>query len=373
MTRSFIAPLSLLIVAACGNSSTGPTITPNVVPTVSDVQITPETVTADSTLTCGYTFEDADGDADASSVRWFVEGLEVGTGATLVGVFAKGDMVSCEVTPFDGTDEGTPAVAEVMVGNIAPSAPGVQITPDVAEAGVDDLLCGVTTASVDADGDAVAYTIQWTADGLAYPDEVTGASGPETTSLADDTVPAADTGLADTWVCEVVADDGVDMADTAQAARDVLGPIYYVGESEEHAGGSSHASNYLLGQKLTLDEDASLEGFGVITKSPDAVVRFALYADGGGFPTNLLVESEASEPLLVGVNEVGLLSDPVDLAAGDYWVMAVYAGRIFVGEDPSTQVRTFYRAMNAAADMPATFGGGSSYMDNPFNYYVIVR
>jgi formylglycine-generating enzyme required for sulfatase activity len=64
--------------------------------------------------------------------------------------------------------------------------------------GQDDLVCSIDVASVDPDGQTVSYTYEWTQDGVL-------------TSYATDTVPGTDTDVAQTWVCTVTPEDGVDL------------------------------------------------------------------------------------------------------------------------------------------------------------------
>ena len=54
--------------------------------TVDTVTISPDPATVDDTLTCAYNFSDDEGDADASTIQWEVNGLNVGTASTLSGV-----------------------------------------------------------------------------------------------------------------------------------------------------------------------------------------------------------------------------------------------------------------------------------------------
>jgi hypothetical protein len=89
----------------------------NTPPVVTDVAIAPAAPTAVDALECGWTFTDADGDLDDSTVAWFLNGVLVGTGTTLPpGAYGPHDVARCEVTPDDG--EGALAVqaAEVVVG-----------------------------------------------------------------------------------------------------------------------------------------------------------------------------------------------------------------------------------------------------------------
>ena len=149
-----------------GDSVTSSEVTiANSVPVVSDVTIDPQPATTSDTLTCAWTFDDADGDSDNSSVAWASGSSTLGTSATLSGsLLADGDTVTCTVTPSDGTDTGTAGSASAKVGNAAPSISSVSISPATAYVG-DTLTCAYSGYS-DLEGDTDASTYSWTiADG----------------------------------------------------------------------------------------------------------------------------------------------------------------------------------------------------------------
>ena len=139
------------------------TVTENHVPEVTAVNITPDPATPSDTLTCDYTFADADGDADMSTISWTIDGTEVGTSATLSGVFEPGDTVICTVTPYDGTDIGVPVSDSVTIENTAPSIVAVIINPDPAYA--DDTLDCSWIGYFDAEGDPDMSVPDWYVDG----------------------------------------------------------------------------------------------------------------------------------------------------------------------------------------------------------------
>lgn len=165
-----------------------PTVTPNPLLTTTDATCTVPTPT------------DPEGDTVNLAITWQIGGTDVpgATGATLgSSAFVKGDTVTCTATPSDAVSAGTPAVSPgVPVADTAPTAPVVQVSPSAPEEGIDALSCAVTTPSVDADGEAVAYSVAWTLDGVAW----TGATS--TGSITGDGIPGADT-VAGTWTCTV--------------------------------------------------------------------------------------------------------------------------------------------------------------------------
>jgi hypothetical protein len=147
------------------------------------------------------------------SYAWYVGGTLVGeTGSSLSGVtyFDKNQAVYVEVTPNDGTDDGTTVTSSsIIVSNTAPTAPVISIDPAAPEAGTDDIICLIDTASSDDDGDALTYTFDWDVDSIAW----TGST--YTTYNAGDTINGADVGGEEEWTCEVTPNDGDDEGSSA--------------------------------------------------------------------------------------------------------------------------------------------------------------
>jgi len=135
-------------------------------PSIASVSITPNPPTAADTVTCEYTgFSDDDGDPDMSEFEWLVNGSEqVETGGTLAGVFDAGDTITCEVTPHDGFQAGTPRSHSVVVANAPPEITSVFFTPGLVY--TDDTV-QANANGTDADGDLLSYHYAWTVDGVA--------------------------------------------------------------------------------------------------------------------------------------------------------------------------------------------------------------
>ena len=180
-------------------------------PAMSFANLDPVAPRSDEPITVlvgGWT--DADDDPESYRFVWLVDGQDIGApdAQTLIGGSgAAGQDVSVIVTPNDGLEDGQPlTAASVTLLNGAPAAPSVTIQP-AAPSVTDDLVCAVTE-STDPDDDALTWTISWSVGGLDYPSAVPGAAGPLTTTIADDTVPAADTTANQNWVCAAIANDG---------------------------------------------------------------------------------------------------------------------------------------------------------------------
>jgi formylglycine-generating enzyme required for sulfatase activity len=194
----------------------------NTPPTLS-VSLLPSSAATDTVLTANTVSADDDGDTLTLTYAWTVSGTVVASGASdsLDGAtaFDRGDTVSVTVTADDGSDTTSATSTTLTVANSAPGAPVVSISPADPEEG-EDLLCSVDTASTDADGDAISYTVSWAADGVSYA-AGSGWIGPFTTSLTDDSVDGADTLEGETWTCTVTPDDGTDTGTAGSDSVDI--------------------------------------------------------------------------------------------------------------------------------------------------------
>jgi hypothetical protein len=175
-------------------ASSTPIVITNAPPSVGTAAIEPSVVSALVEASCVWAgFDDADGDADLSEVRWLVDGVEIGAGPTVSTGYYRGDSLVCEVTPFDGTDYGAPIETSVVVLNTAPSVASVSIDPLPASA-TTDLTCS-WAGYFDIDSDPDRSTVVWTADGV----EVGTAA----------VLPAGTVEGGQTLVCTVTPYDGI--------------------------------------------------------------------------------------------------------------------------------------------------------------------
>ncbi len=186
----------------------------NTPPTLSSVTLTPSAAATDDTLSINEATSDADGDTVTVSYAWYVNSslLTSGSDSTLDGSsatlgFSKDDTVYAVVTASDGADSTTATTSTVTIANTPPTAPVVAITPADPVEG-EDLVCEVVTASTDADGDAIDYTMTWTADSVAF-------TGLLTDTWTDDTVDGADPVADEVWECTATPNDGDDDGATA--------------------------------------------------------------------------------------------------------------------------------------------------------------
>lgn len=150
----------------------------NTAPVLSGATLTPTVVREGDTITVVLgEATDADSDPITFRYRWTVDGATAGSAPTLTSTsFDRDQVVVCEVTPADGSDDGTPvSTPSVTISNTAPVIASVTLSP--ASPKTTDTLTATTVAS-DADGDTITLTHEWYVDGSL----VSGATGPTLSS-----------------------------------------------------------------------------------------------------------------------------------------------------------------------------------------------
>ncbi|GAG10427.1 unnamed protein product, partial [marine sediment metagenome] len=156
------------------------------------VIFTPENPLTGDDLVCTIITDsyDADGDTITYSYEWLKDSIgqgELTTNTVDYSFTARGDNWRVYIYPHDGEEEGTGVVWDYpAIGNTPPTAPTVVVTPDLPLPEY-DLVCTITAASTDADGDGVTYTYQWYKDGVLQD------------TLTTDTVDFSLTTAGDTW------------------------------------------------------------------------------------------------------------------------------------------------------------------------------
>ena len=162
---------------------------------VDTITISPDPAVVGDTLTCTWNFTDDEGDPDASTLEWTVDGVVVGTSTTLSGGFAGGETVTCTVTASDGTDIGNQDSSSITISNTAPEVTAHLMSPSTIY--TDDIVT-VSVTTTDADGDAVTLDYDW------YVNEVLQI---ETSGSLDG---ATFFGVGDTVRVDVTPSDGSD-------------------------------------------------------------------------------------------------------------------------------------------------------------------
>lgn len=146
-----------------GAAGTAQVTIQNAPPSLTAAAITPDPATAADTLTCtGTGFSDGDGDSDRSTYAWTVGATVIGTGPSVSAGYARGDLVTCTITPADGTTTGTPVAASLTINNAPPAVSSLAIAP--SSPGTNDTL-SVSLSTTDADGDSVSPSYAWYVNG----------------------------------------------------------------------------------------------------------------------------------------------------------------------------------------------------------------
>jgi hypothetical protein len=110
--------------------------------------------------------------------------------------------------------------------------------------------------------------------------------------------------------------------------------------------------------------------FGVIAATSTPQVKMGLYSDSGGNPNTLLAQIPATN-LVVGNLEVP--TTQINLAPGNYWLMAVYNVTGTPYQDNATTNTYKYTSLPFANALPSTFPPPAVQMATiHFNYYIVV-
>ena len=154
-------------------------VAPNNLPEVSGVSISPEPAFTNDVISVSSSTSDADGDTVTLSYSWLVNGQAISeTSHTLSGTssFDKGDQIQVDVTPNDGTEDGTSVISNtIIISNTLPSIASVTITPSTLN---NETIAVCTTSGwMDDDGDMEGYEYAWTVNGAVHQD-TTPSSGP---------------------------------------------------------------------------------------------------------------------------------------------------------------------------------------------------
>ncbi len=147
-------------------------------PSIDPVSISPATAYTTATLTATPSgWSDPDGDLPAYRYQWKKDGANIAgaTSSTLTGGnFEKGDVIRCEVTPWDGSDTGSPKVSSpVTIRNSSPSVTSASVSPVTAY--TDTTLTASAAGWTDEDDDVPGYRYQWRTNGAAIPGAVEGS------------------------------------------------------------------------------------------------------------------------------------------------------------------------------------------------------
>jgi parallel beta-helix repeat protein len=136
----------------------------NHAPSITGVTLSPADAVAGTTLNATADgWSDAESDAAQYLYQWYVNGnlISGANGAEFGGMFAKGDIVTAKITPYDGKEYGTTVESEgLVIGNTAPTLESASVMP-LSPIKTDDLSVFVSGSNdVDAQ-DTVVFLYEW--------------------------------------------------------------------------------------------------------------------------------------------------------------------------------------------------------------------
>jgi hypothetical protein len=217
----------------------------------------PETAVVGDTLLCDYDYSDDDGEEDASTIEWLVNGSTADTSATLNHGFLGGDTVTCVVTPNDGNEASADVTGDLFIDNTAPSVSDVTVVSQTDEDGdseattaiaTDTLICSWSFSDVDSGDDE--STLEWS-DGS----DVLGTGTTLTGQFERN----------DTITCTVTPNDGTDDGEPGSDGLTIGNAVPSVSNvsvaSSTDQDGDGDAATAVVGDILACDYDyADVDG-----------------------------------------------------------------------------------------------------------------
>ena len=120
-------------------------------------------------------------------------------------------------------------------------------------------------------------------------------------------------------------------------------------------------ANTLLGVRYILGETKTLNAANLIGNNTGAKVRMAVYSDYKGSPDQLIVATDTATITTSPFLKIPV--SPIELEAGDYWVMAVY-------DQPGNHTYINFDAIgNEVYYSPLTFGEEIPTDASDFGYF----
>lgn len=212
-----VVSCSATAVDSTGNTVSGQAsfLLQNSVPTITTMSINPQPLYLDSIAECLVSASDANGSVFLN-YTWTWNGSIVGTNSTLnlADITPSiGDAIICSVTAVDEHAASISQQINTSSANRLPSAPTVIISPEAPIAGEDDLVCQVTSASTDLDGQALSFTYDW---------YINGVSMANTATLSSTL-----TNTGDIATCDVIAYDGFEYGPSGSDQVTVQSPCFW--------------------------------------------------------------------------------------------------------------------------------------------------
>gem|GEM_PF-5000070 len=179
-------------------------------PTTGTPTLSPATVYKNTTqITCtNTTSNDADGDAITFTYLWYRNSTTTGITAQNItnASFGKTDILLCQITPYDGTANGTAQnSSNLTISNSVPAITDARIYPTPTTIPTRDLL-GYCTG-LDADSDSIIYHYRWFVnDALNITGSTPAYAGGVERNVAN--ISSGNLSVGQNWTLECMGNDG---------------------------------------------------------------------------------------------------------------------------------------------------------------------
>ncbi len=140
------------------------------------------------------------------------------------------------------------------------------------------------------------------------------------------------------------------------------------GQATQLPTSNSFGGNYLLGHRVTVTAAGTIATFGIFNQSTVGRGMMALYTDASGRPGTLVARTEAFA-ITGGRQEIAAMPT-APIAAGSYWLMAVYDRDNTGYSDRSSSNSIAYIVFTFGTTPPTTFPTPMTYTSGTFNYYI---
>lgn len=146
------------------NSSTVSEPIANSLSTVANLTFSPQAATSNDSIQCIPQLADFDDQSLSSLFSWKINGITISESSDILTYdLSPSDIVSCEVTPYDGIENGVPSTLSMAIVNSDPEITSMVISPNIAFA---NTTLNILPTSIDADGDPISYMFNWRVDGV---------------------------------------------------------------------------------------------------------------------------------------------------------------------------------------------------------------
>jgi hypothetical protein len=137
----------------------------NSLSTIADITFSPQTATSNDSIQCIPQLADFDDQTLSSLFGWKINGITISESSdTLTYDLSPSDIVTCEVTPFDGIENGISSELSMAIINSEPEIISMVISPSIA---FTNSTLNILPTSIDDDGDPISYMFNWKVDGVA--------------------------------------------------------------------------------------------------------------------------------------------------------------------------------------------------------------